>query len=197
MRLIAITGGSGAGKTWFADRLCEHLQPHALCLSLDDFYRNHAHLPAALRARQNFDHPRAIDWPLVRRVLADLRAGKSVAVPQYDFVNHCRSGFHAGTEPRPVLVMEGLWLLLHRDIRELFDWRIYLDCPETIRLRRRLVRDIAERGRDVDSVREQFAGRVAPMHRRFVAPQAAWAHIVVPYTQQGREAQRIGEALAS
>lgn len=178
-RLIAITGGSGSGKTWLADQLQVLLGEITARLSLDDFYHDRSHLPSARRARLNFDHPRAIDWPCVERVLTDCKAGRATRLPRYDFATHTRVSNGVPWHPKPLVLMDGLWLLHRPAMRRLFDLSIFVDCPAPLRLRRRLKRDVAVRGRTPASVCRQFRETVAPMHRRFVQPQARWASLVL------------------
>jgi uridine kinase len=177
--LVAIVGGSGAGKTWLAERLRVALGRQAARLSLDDFYRDRSHLPPARRARVNFDDPRAIDWAAVERVLRDLRVGRPASVPAYDFATHCRLPRARTLPTKPVVLMDGLWLLQRRQVRRLFALAIFIKCPARLRLGRRLARDVRERGRTRASVLRQFRETVEPMHRRFVAPQARWADVVL------------------
>ncbi len=178
-RLIAITGGSGSGKTWLADQLHLLLGEITARLSLDSFYLDRSHLPPARRARLNFDHPHAIDWPCVERVLGDCKAGRTTRLPRYDFTTHTRVSNGEPWHPKPLILMDGLWLLHRPAVRRLFDLSILMDCPERTRLRRRLKRDVAERGRTPASVRRQFRETVAPMHRRFVQPQKRRADLVL------------------
>lgn len=180
-KLVAIVGGSGAGKTWLAGKLHRLLREHAARLSLDDFYRDRSHLSAKQRERVNYDHPRAVDWRCLERVLSDCRAGRPTRLPRYDFRTHTRIAPLAPWQPKPIVLVEGLWLLRSGAIRRLFDLRIFIDCPERVRLHRRLVRDVHHRGRDAESVRGQFRRSVAPMHHRFVAPQKRWANIVLKH----------------
>ena len=177
--LVAIVGGSGAGKTWLAEKLRNALSPDATLLALDDFYRDRSHLSADRRAKLNFDHPNAIDWPCFETVLRACRAGRTVRVPQYDFSTHRRRPDWRAFQPKPIILVEGLWLLRRKSLRRLFDWRIYVEAPTALRLRRRLLRDQKQRGRTPASVRTQFRQTVQPMHQRFVAPQARWANVVV------------------
>jgi uridine kinase len=181
--LVAIVGGSGSGKTWLAERLQTLLGPTTARLSLDDFYRDRSHLPPEKRARLNFDNPRAIDWPCVERVLRACRTGRATRLPRYDFTTHCRRPGNAAWRPGPFVIVDGLWLLRRPPVRRQFALRIFIDCPERVRFLRRLARDVAERGRSSVSVRHQFAATVAPMHKRFVQPQACWADVVLtqPY----------------
>lgn len=177
--LVAIVGGSASGKTWLADRLAAALGRRAGRLALDDFYRDLSHLPPGRRSRVNFDHPRAIDWPLLEQVLARLAKGGAADVPSYDFTTHCRRPTKRLCAPREVILVEGLWLLRRAGLRARFDLTVFLRCGPALRLQRRLIRDVEERGRSEESVRRQFATQVEPMHERFVEPQARWADVVL------------------
>jgi uridine kinase len=179
VHLIAITGGSGSGKTWMAERLVAQFAPDAARVALDDFYRDLSHLPVEARASVNFDHPGSIDWPLFRRSLRTIGACQPTALPQYDFVTHTRRESSVPWQSRPLVVLDGLWLLRRLEFRRLYALRVFVDCPEAIRLQRRCDRDQKERGRSADSVRSQFETHVAPMHRRFVAGQARHADMII------------------
>jgi uridine kinase len=190
-KLVALVGGSGAGKTWLARQLQHALDFPAARLSLDDFYRDQSHLARPMRDRLNFDHPRAIDWHLAEAVLRGCRAGRFVSVPQYSFATHTRRPTFKTLAPRQVILVDGLWLLWRPRLRRLFDLRIFLHCPARLRLDRRLARDTANRGRDDRSVRWQFQQTVAPMHQQFVAPQARWADVVLRRPADKREVERL------
>lgn len=177
--LIAIVGGSGSGKTWLAERLLEEFGDHAGRISLDDFYRDLAHLPETDRCRVNFDDPEAIDWPLFRQVTTRLCAGEAVELPHYDFATHTRRPETKPWQPRGLVLLDGLWLLQEADLRALYSLSVFVECPEEVRLTRRMERDQRERGRSAESVQAQFHRHVAPMHNRFVAPQARHADLVV------------------
>ena len=177
--LVAVVGGSGAGKTWLADHLQTAVGNDVGRLSLDDFYRDRSHLSPSQRRKINYDNPRAIDWPLFEKSLKACRAGRSIPVPRYDFMTHTRLPGRQTFHPKPLNIVEGLWLLLRPSVRSLFALRIFIDCSVRMRLARRLARDAAERGRSRESVRKQFWETVAPMHDRYVAPQRRWAHVVV------------------
>lgn len=193
-QMIAIVGGTGAGKGWVASRLSRLLGERACLLSLDDFYRDRSHLPPARRARLNFDIPRAIDWSHARRVFKDCRQGRPTQMPRYDFSTHSRLPASATLQPKPVVLVEGLWLLWHKTTRQLFGLKIYLDCPDALRLTRRRARDVAERGRTVDSVERQFQA-IAPLHERYVAPQKQWADIVLTHPFSETDIARLAERL--
>jgi uridine kinase len=177
--LIALVGGSGAGKSWLAHQLQEAIELPTTLLSLDDFYLDQSHLAPDKRDQVNYDHPDAIDWRLAEAAMLGCRAGRAVYVPRYSFVTHTRRKTFKMVLPTPVILVDGLWLLWRPHLRRLFDLRIYLHCPAQLRLNRRLDRDTAARGRDVRSIRRQFQTTVAPMHKRFVAPQARWADVVL------------------
>ncbi len=193
-RLIAIVGGTGAGKGWMAHRLCTLLGDPAGHLSLDDFYRDWSHLTPANRNRVNFDNPRAIDWPRAERVLHDCIAGRATRVPRYDFSTHTRLTSDGQWQPTPLVVVEGLWLLRHASTRRLFSLTIYLDCPASLRLNRRRSRDVAERGRTVDAVERQFR-LIAPFHDRYVEPQKQWADLVISHPFSEPDLNRLAERL--
>jgi 7-keto-8-aminopelargonate synthetase-like enzyme/uridine kinase len=177
-RLVAIIGGSGSGKTYLAGKLAAALGGDVLRLTLDDFYRDRSGSSPAARAKINFDHPRAMDWAAFERVLLDLSQGRSARVPRYDFATHTRLAAMRRVEPRAVILVEGLWPCHRARISKLFDLRIFLESGESLRFERRLKRDVAERGRDAESVKRQFYESVAPMHLRFVVPQMRAADIV-------------------
>ncbi|MBI2927581.1 MAG: uridine kinase [Verrucomicrobia bacterium] len=194
-KLVALVGGSGAGKTWLAERLHELLGADVARLALDDFYRDRSHLTAAQRARINFDHPRAIDWAVFEKVLRAVNAGRAVRVPGYDFATHTRRARREFWKPKPIVLVEGLWLLRRASIRRLFDVRIFIDCPERVRRQRRLARDVKARGRSAASVRRQWRATVAPMHRKFVAPQVRWADVVIRGPLRDAEVRRLAQEL--
>ncbi len=193
--LVAIVGGSGSGKTWLADALGAALGKKAARMSLDDFYLDRSHLPAARRARINYDHPRAIDWPRLEQALTDLRAGRSTRAPQYDFKNHARRRTARVVRPAPLLLLDGLWLLRRPKLRRVFHLTIFIECPAQTRLARRLARDSSERGRTAASIRRQFWEMVEPMHRQHVAPQSQQAEFRLKSPAARRDVRRLAELL--
>src|SRR5580658_3213405 len=190
-QLVALVGGSGAGKTWLSQGLQQALDLPVTRLSLDDFYLDQSRLPPSARDRVNFDHPKAIDWPLAEAVLLGCRDARTVYVPRYSFITHTRLRTFKVVAPRPIILVDGLWLLWRPQLRRLFDLRVFLDCPARLRLERRLHRDLADRGRDSLSVRRQFKETVAPMHKRFVAPQARWADVLLRQPPSQKEVERL------
>lgn len=196
VRLVAITGGSGAGKSWLADRLQQLLGKRAGRLSQDSFYRDCSHLPPAARHQLNFDHPNALDWEHFSDVLQGLRRNRECRLPVYDFETHSRLAHTLQLDPRPVMIVDGLWLLHHPGLRRQFDLTIYLHCPEDERLRRRIARDMVERQRTEDSVREQFETTVSPMHAQFVSPQASYADLLLHHPCRELEVLQLQERLS-
>lgn len=179
VHLVAIAGGSGSGKTWLAHRLSRRLGCNAGLVSLDDFYRDLSALSKRERDRRNFDNPAAIEWSLFLETLARIKRGAPAAIPRYDFASHTRRPQPRLWTPKPVVLLEGLWLLREPRARRLYSLSVYLNTPDEVRLQRRVARDRKERGRSRASVLRQFHAHVEPMHERFVAPQARLADIVL------------------
>jgi len=177
--LVGIVGGSGSGKTWLAERLKAELGWKAALISLDDFYRDRSYLSTTQRERVNYDHPRAIEWPLVEKTLNACRKGKTARVPAYDFSCHSRFSKKNVFQPRPIILLDGLWLFRQRNLRRLFKLRIYVDCPVRLRLKRRLARDMLLRKRLRKCELQRFWKQVEPMNAQYVVPQKRWAHIVL------------------
>ena len=193
--LVAIVGGSGAGKSWLAKKLQTALEPHAARLSLDDFYLDRSHVHSARRAKMNFDHPRAIDWPYVEKALGELLAGRSVHLPRYNFKTHCRLPEQNVLAARPVVLVDGLWLLRRPSLRRVFGLKIFIDCPSRTRRQRRLARDLRSRGRSRTAILEQLRKTVQPMHARYVTPQQRWADVVIRHDFGEKEIQRLAREL--
>ncbi|MGE0710195.1 MAG: uridine kinase [Planctomycetota bacterium] len=178
--LIGIAGGSGSGKTTLARALQARFAPHELLLiSLDGYYRDRADLTLDERRGLNFDHPSALDEPLLREHLAALKRGEAIEQPVYDYSTHARSG-RARTESASVILLEGILALSLPTVRELLDLKIFVETASDLRVLRRLRRDVAERGRSVDSVIAQYMATVRPMHERYIEPTRELADLVVP-----------------
>ena len=178
--LIGFAGGSGSGKTTLAAAIHKRLGSNrSAVLSLDSYYKDLSHLPLEERAEINFDHPDALDVQLLTRQIRQLRYGKAVGVPCYDFTTHtCRSETLT-LQSKPVVLVEGILLLALEPIRSLLDLKVFVDTPADIRFIRRLVRDIQERGRTVDSCIQQYYATTRPMHFAWVEPSKAFADVVV------------------
>jgi uridine kinase len=194
---IAIVGGSGAGKSWLADRLIEALPQVSSRISLDDYYRDLSALPPADREDVNFDDPASIDWHSMAEVMDRLRHCQPIEVPSYNFHSHTRDPIPRQVTPMPVMIWDGLWLLHQDEIRSRFDWSCFLDCDEGERLDRRLARDARERGRSPDAVRKQFLQQVQPMHLDHVEPQRWKASQVIQAPVTDAQVQDLAARLRS
>jgi len=179
-RTCGISGGSGAGKTTLTRHLLARLGPEQVSvLAFDAYYRDQGHLSPPDRALVNYDHPDSLDHERFAVDVATLRDGDAIARPVYDFATHTRTCEVEVVEPRPIVIVEGILLLSFPEIASALDLAVFIDVPESVRLERRLKRDIAERGREPDDVRRQFAATVAPMHDRYVEPYRHLAHRTV------------------
>ncbi|WP_309380720.1 uridine kinase family protein [Cerasicoccus frondis] len=171
-RIIGICGGTASGKSTLTRRLVEALPDVKVAeLGIDRFYRG----PPV----KSWDAPEALEAELLLPVVEALASGRDVEVPVYDYHTHSRAGYETFSADFELLIIEGLFPLHWPAIRQRLDFSVYVDCPDDIRLARRLVRDIKERGRDVDNVVEQYLTSVRPMHEQYVAPQKALADLVV------------------
>jgi uridine kinase len=177
--LIGIAGPSGSGKTALARRLAPLLPRDCAVISLDSYYRPQSHLPLEERARLNYDHPDALDWDLLWRHLDCLRRGHAVEQPIYRFNSHTRDTSTRRVPPRPFLILEGILTLYCPKIRDLLDLKIFVDTADRECLGRRVRRDVAERGRTEDSVRDQYSATVRPMALEYVLPSRQYADLVV------------------
>ena len=146
----------------------------------DSYYRDASHLPLQERLGINYDHPNSLETELLGQHLRELQAGRSVDVPVYDFTVHSRSKDVQHTDPRKVIIVDGLLILFDRELRDLMDLKVYVDTDADLRFIRRLTRDIRERGRSTESVIEQYTATVRPMHLEFVEPSKRYADIIVP-----------------
>lgn len=176
-RIIGVAGGSGSGKSTLAVELARRL-PGAALVELDWYYRDLSGLAPEERETVNFDHPDALDWPLCLEQVRLLAAGRPVRRPVYDFAAHTRVPGTLAVEPAGAVVVEGLLALHHDGLRAFWDLAVFVALDEERRFARRLERDVAERGRSPESVREQLERTVRPMHDRFVEPSRAHADAV-------------------
>ena len=179
VRVIGITGGSGSGKSTIVRKISE-ASKNFVFIAQDNYYRSAAFVNNSNITAFNFDHPDAFDSDLLFQNLKDLKEGKAVDIPQYDFVHHCRMEDTIHVEPAPLIIIEGLMILYDAKIRSLLDLKIYVDTPDDIRFIRRLQRDIAERGRTVDSVIKQYLDVVRPGYFNFIEPMREFADLIVP-----------------
>ena len=179
--IIGIAGGTGSGKTTLTEKLRDHFGANEVSvINHDSYYKRHDELPYEERCKLNYDHPDSFDTPLMVAHLRELRAGHPVQVPVYDYTIHNRSDKVQHIEPAPVLIVEGILPFVEPELCALFDYKIYVDTDADERILRRLVRDVKERGRSLDSVINQYLTTVKPMHEAFVEPSKRNADIIVP-----------------
>ncbi|MEM8557729.1 MAG: uridine kinase [Bacteroidota bacterium] len=179
--VLGIAGGSGSGKTTVQRRIVEAFGPGRIALlDHDAYYRDLAHLPPGERAAFNFDHPDALETPLMVEHLDRLLAGESIAKPTYDFTAHTRRAETVVVQPLPVIIVEGILVLAEPELRARMDIKIFVDAEPDVRLIRRLRRDLTERGRSVESVLAQYTHTVRPMHLEFVEPSKRTADVIIP-----------------
>lgn len=177
--ILGVAGGSGSGKTYFAQALADALGENATIVYQDNFYIDQSHKFDHDGGSVNFDHPESLELTLLAKCLSDLKAGKSTEIPVYDFKTHTRSGTTLRVPSKTIVIVDGI-LIFHPDyLREQFDEMIFFDTPESLRFERRLERDVVERGRTVEGVKAQFLKQVKPMHDEFVEPSKMHAHTVI------------------
>jgi len=178
--ILGIAGGSGSGKTYFARALQDRLGAGiATLIYQDNFYIDQSHRFDHDGGSVNFDHPDSLDFPLLARCLSELKTGRPTRIPIYDFVTHTRSNETINAEPTPIIIVDGILIFHPEPVRSQFDRMIFFDTPEALRFERRLRRDVEERGRTPEGVRNQFLKQVKPMHDEFVDPTSIHAHTVV------------------
>jgi uridine kinase len=178
---IGVAGGTGSGKTTVADEILRRVgRDRIVTVNQDRYYFNLAHLDEAQRIHHNFDHPDALEEDLLVEHIALLKRGHAASLPVYDFSRHIRLSETETVDPKPVILLEGILILAIAKLRELLDVKIYVDTDPDIRFIRRMKRDLAERGRTVENVIEQYTTTVRPMHLEFVEPSKRWADIIIP-----------------
>jgi uridine kinase len=179
--IIGISGGTGSGKTTVANRILESVSAsEVVFLQQDSYYRNINDLPLDYRNIANFDHPDALDNDLLVNHVRRLKAGEAVELPLYDFRTHTRLNETRHVESKPIVIVEGILIFADVRLLEQMDIKVFVDTPDDIRFIRRLRRDLAERGRTVESVIEQYIATVRPMHMQFVEPSKRHADVIIP-----------------
>lgn len=179
--MIGLAGGTGSGKTTVARNILGRLALDSITVFQQDaYYRDLTDLQPAQRTTRNFDHPDSIEIELFVSHLQELRDGRPIEQPVYDFTRHARTDRTTRVEPRDVILTEGILLFHFPEVRRLLDVKIYVDTPPDIRLLRRFRRDISERGRTFESVSEQYVRTVRPMHEEFVEPSKRFADVIIP-----------------
>lgn len=179
--IIGVCGGTGSGKTTITTRLSEALSSDGVVvLQQDHYYKDLSDVPPEGRAQRNFDHPSALDTGLFIEHVKKLRQGESIERPIYDFTQHRRTAETITVLPRPTILVEGILIFENQVLRSLMDLKIFVDTDADLRFIRRLLRDIRERGRNLESVIEQYEKTVRPMHLEFVEPSKRYADIIIP-----------------
>ena len=181
MLIIGIAGGTGSGKTTVVHQIMNELpETEVGIISQDSYYKQNVGMSYEERSNINFDHPRAIDFELLVEHLKDLKAGKTIDQPVYSFVTHNRTDDSISTHPRKVMIVEGILILANAELRDMFDIKVFVHADSDERLIRRLKRDIAERGRDMEEVLNRYQTTLKPMHQQFIEPTKAFADIIIP-----------------
>jgi uridine kinase len=181
MLIIGIAGGTGSGKTTVVDQIITELPQNEVCvISQDSYYKDTSHLTYDQRVEINFDHPNSIDFDLLVNHLELLRKGQSFEQPVYSFIDHNRTIETITTHPRKVVIVEGILILTHPEIRDMFDIKVFVHADSDERLIRRLKRDMADRGRDLNEVLDRYQNTLKPMHQEFIEPTKEFADIIIP-----------------
>tara|TARA_B110000495_G_scaffold193324_1_gene198367 strand:+ start:355 stop:984 length:630 start_codon:yes stop_codon:yes gene_type:complete len=189
MLVIGIAGGTGSGKTTVVNQIIQELPEGEVCvISQDSYYKDTSHLLFDERTKINFDHPKAIDFDLLVAHLKELKKGNAIDQPIYSFVEHNRTKETITMYPKKVIIVEGILILTHTDIRKLFDVKLYVHADSDERLIRRLRRDMSERGRDLDEVINRYQNTLKPMHQQFIEPTKEFADIIIPNNRYNKVA---------
>ncbi len=179
--LIGIAGGTGSGKSTIARKIAEGLPAGSVeTLDHDSYYKAHPDLSLEDRARLNYDHPDSLDNDLLVQHLQALREGRAADVPIYDFKTHSRAHETRHIDPTRILIVEGILVFVEERVRKLLDVKLFVDTDADIRVFRRIRRDLEQRGRTFQSIREQYYASVRPMHLQFVEPSKRWADLIIP-----------------
>jgi len=187
--IMGIAGGTGSGKTTVAKKIREALPPGTtVILDHDSYYKDRADLPFEEREKLNYDHPASLDNELLIRDLDLLRAGQTVEKPVYDFATHTRLLQTEQVRPAPIILVEGILILVDEVLRARFDIKLFVDTDADIRVFRRIRRDMEKRGRSFASIRHQYYSTVRPMHLQFVEPSKRWADVIIPEGGENRVA---------
>ncbi|MEK4028724.1 MULTISPECIES: uridine kinase [Bacillaceae] len=179
--VIGVAGGSGSGKTSVTKSIAEHFKGHSvMVIEQDYYYKDQSHLPFEERLKTNYDHPLAFDNDLLISHIENLLEYKAVEKPVYDYARHTRSAETIRMEPKDVIILEGILVLEDERLRDLMDIKLFVDTDADLRIIRRMIRDIKERGRTFESVVDQYLNIVRPMHNQFIEPTKRYADIIIP-----------------
>ena len=189
MLVIGIAGGSGSGKTTVVKAITQQLNGKVVVIPQDSYYKDSSHLPMEERQQINFDHPDAIDWKYLCQQIRELKQGKTVEQPVYSYLTCSRSKTETVTvEPADVIIVEGILIFTCKELRDQMDMKVFVDADDDDRLMRIIVRDIAERGRTIETAIEHYSDTVKPMHLQFIEPSKRYADIIVPQGGHNRVA---------
>lgn len=177
--IIGIAGGTGSGKSTFTNRLRDRFGDNITVIYHDNYYKRHDDIPFEERKKLNYDHPDALETDLLIEHIKRLRNGESIECPVYDYTVHNRSDKTVRIDPRKIILIKGILLLADPRLRSLLDIKIYVEADADERILRRILRDVKERGRDIDNIVEQYLTTVKPMHYLYVEPTRATADIVI------------------
>lgn len=181
MFIIGIAGGTGSGKTTVVRKLTERMpKAEFVIIPQDSYYNDSSHVPAEERQNINFDHPNAFDWALLTQQISELREGKAIEQPVYDYITSSRLKETVHVEPKEVVVVEGIMALSNPELREQMDLKIFVDADADDRLIRVVKRDIVERGRTVEAVMDRYQKVLKPMHQQFIEPCKRYADVIIP-----------------
>ncbi|WFA09668.1 uridine kinase [Tissierella sp. Yu-01] len=179
--LIGIAGGTGSGKSTVTKEIFKTISDdNVIVIEQDSYYKDQSHLSFEQRIDTNYDHPDAFDNKLLIKHLSELLDGKTIEKPIYDFENHNRKKETIRVEPKDIIILEGILILFEKEIRDLLDIKIFVDTDSDVRIIRRILRDMKDRGRTLDSVIVQYMGTVRPAHLQFVEPTKRYADIIIP-----------------
>lgn len=186
--VIGIAGGSGSGKTTITRKIIQRFGDNVTVIQHDSYYKAHHGISYEERCRLNYDHPNAFDTELLVQAVMDLKAGKSVVCPVYDYTVHDRSDDTVIINPARVVIVEGILIFDSRELCDLMDIKIFVDTDADVRILRRITRDVRDRGRSLDSIIDQYLTTVKPMHEQFVEPSKRNADIIIPQGGHNRVA---------
>lgn len=177
--IIGIAGGTGSGKSTFTRKLKKEFKDDVAVLYHDNYYRDQSDIPLEERRKTNYDHPDAMETELLVRQLQELKEGKTIQCPTYDYTLHTRASEVVTVEPKKVILLEGILVLADERLRDLMDIKVYVEADADERILRRMIRDVKERGRDMEGVMKQYLTTVKPMHYLYVEPTRSTADVVI------------------
>lgn len=178
--VVGIAGGSASGKTTIVSQIKEAFGDDIVVISHDSYYKAHDELPFDERSRLNYDHPNSFDTELMVEDIKKLKNNQEIDVPVYDYTIHNRTDQTVHVIPKKVIIVEGILILENADLRDMMDIKVFVETDADERLMRRIHRDVSERGRSVDSILNQYAQTVKPMHEQFVEPSKKYADLIIP-----------------